>query len=75
MSIFILLDYQFEPEPDSDEESDLESDRDEEDEEDDYEEGSSSGKRRSIGSNGTPKKRRKVEVSEQSRQASSGLLE
>ncbi|THG99216.1 hypothetical protein EW026_g3104 [Hermanssonia centrifuga] len=55
----------YEPEPDSDEDSDLESDADEKAQEEDYEEGSSTGKRRSIGSGqGTPKKRRKVDRTE-----------
>ena len=36
---------------------------DAEEDEDEYEEGSSSGKRRSLGSNGTPKKKRKLDVS------------
>ncbi|KAI0341751.1 CDC45-like protein [Trametopsis cervina] len=55
----------YEPEPDSDEDSDVEEDEDEEDEEDpvdDYGEGSSTGKRRSLGEGDrSPKKRRKIE--------------
>ena len=54
---------QFEPEPDSDEEELDADEEDAEEDEDGYEEGSSSGKRRSLGSYGTPKKKRKLDVS------------
>ena len=56
---------QFEPEPDSDEDSDLDTELEEQEEEDEYEEGSSTGKRRSLGGDSTPKKRRRVDVSKQ----------
>ncbi|TCD66689.1 hypothetical protein EIP91_001043 [Steccherinum ochraceum] len=54
----------YEPEPDSDEDSDLDDEDEEpEEEEDEYEEGTSSGKRRSLGEGRASPKRRKVDRS------------
>ncbi|KAI0687122.1 CDC45-like protein [Cytidiella melzeri] len=52
----------YEPEPDSDEELDLDDDEEEEEPEDEYEEGSSTGKRRSLGEGDRlSKKKRKTD--------------